>query len=171
MHLSNGKFIEEIYFDSCIRGALFSVQDVLGRGVDMNTHFTQPDTQPQWWTALHLAAANGQDEVVKLLVEAGMDVNLETSAGNSPLRFAAMYGHLSTCKLLIDLGADMNLKRFDGKAGKEWIIEKRNEESWGREYKSGCPDKFAQNTSDQHQEIIDFLGDSLNWVFLHAEKN
>jgi len=84
-----------------------------------------------------------------------MNVNIQTSAGNTPLRFAAMYGHLSTCKLLLlDFGADMNIKGFDGKTGKEWIKERKN---WGQAIKAGHPDEFVHNASNQHDEIVKFM--------------
>merc|ERR1719369_419956 len=78
-HLLTGKSLESIYFQACINGAVISVEDILDRGVDLGSHYTQAGS-PQWWTALHLAAANGRDEVVRILVDAGMDVNIETSA-------------------------------------------------------------------------------------------
>jgi len=153
-HIQNGKSIKDIFFGSIIRGALLSVEDVLNRGMDIKTHYTEPPST-QWWTALHLAAANGHDNVVKLLINAGMNVNIQTSAGNTPLRFAAMYGHLSTCKLLLEeFGADMNIKGFDGKTGKEWIKERKD---WGQAIKAGYPDKFVLNTSNQHDEIAKFM--------------
>jgi len=164
MHISNGKSVEEIYFSSIIRGALLSVQDVLDRGIDMNIHYTKP-ASPQWWTALHLAAANGHNDIVKLLVDAGMDVNTATSAQNTPLRFAAMYGHLSTCKLLLlELGADMNISGFDGKTGKEWISEKKQDPNWGQANIVGYPDAFVQNVSYQHKEIIELMLDLDSYI-------
>lgn len=164
MHIANGKSIDDIYFSSIIRGALLSVRDVLDRGIDMNIHYTK-QSSPQWWTALHLAAANGRDDIVKLLVEAGMDMNLPTSAQNTPLRFAAMYGHLSTCKLLLlELGADMNIKGFGGKTGKEWIIEKNNEPNWGQANVIGYPDTFVENVSYQHKEIIELMLDLDSYI-------
>lgn len=70
-------------------------------------------------TALHEAAAMGQDAIVRLLVECGANVNTRVSShamdsGVTPLLFAADQGHLSTVGLLIDLGAWIDWKDSDG---------------------------------------------------------
>ncbi|KFA75335.1 hypothetical protein S40288_01990 [Stachybotrys chartarum IBT 40288] len=70
-------------------------------------------------TPLHLAAANGNNEVIPKLIEAGDDVNAELSFHYpwsgflfaalkdtyTPLFLALLFGHESTAALLLDLGA------------------------------------------------------------------
>ncbi len=54
------------------------------------------------------AAENGDDELVKLLIAAGADVNKANKYGNTPLYRAAWNGHTECAKLLIAAGADVN---------------------------------------------------------------
>ena len=68
-------------------------------------------------TALHYAVGSGFGmatdphpnlEIVRMLIEAGADINKLTNDGRTPLRFAAM-GHPEATKILIDAGADLNI--------------------------------------------------------------
>eukprot|EP00899_Mesostigma_viride_P000980 jgi/Mesvir1/10883/Mv01592-RA.1 len=52
-------------------------------------------------TALHRAARIGQEEVVKLLVEAGGDPVARDCRAKTPLHEAAAHGHLACCRLLL----------------------------------------------------------------------
>ena len=53
-------------------------------------------------TALHVAAAAGQVEVVRWLVENGADVNETTSNGNRPLFLAVSTGHEAIVRILLE---------------------------------------------------------------------
>jgi len=48
-------------------------------------------------------------EIVKLLIDAGANVNIRNWRGNSPLILAVYHGHRGIVKLLIDAKADLNL--------------------------------------------------------------
>lgn len=60
------------------------------------------------WTPLHMAAARGQVEKARLLIDAGADVNRRTEidASETPLMEAAFTGQPSTVRLLLEHGAD-----------------------------------------------------------------
>ncbi|MGM3276471.1 ankyrin repeat domain-containing protein [Ralstonia sp. 24A2] len=62
------------------------------------------------WTALHYAATNGYDDVVKYLLDHAAYIDAESPNATTPLMMAAMNGHITTVKLLLDEGADMNLR-------------------------------------------------------------
>jgi ankyrin repeat protein len=62
------------------------------------------------WTALHYAATNGHDDIVKYLIEHAAYIDAESPNGTTPLMMAAMNGHITTVKLLLDEGADMDLR-------------------------------------------------------------
>jgi ankyrin repeat protein len=55
-----------------------------------------------------IAAQEGQETVVRALLEAGADVNQAMDNGGTPLNVAAQNGHAAIVRALIDLGADFN---------------------------------------------------------------
>ncbi|RFU48217.1 ankyrin repeat domain-containing protein [Paraburkholderia sp. DHOC27] len=66
------------------------------------------------WAPLHYAAANGHDDVVKLLLDHSAYVDAGSPNGTTPLMMAARGNHVSTVKLLLDNGADLNVKNQIG---------------------------------------------------------
>eukprot|EP00798_Chlamydomonas_sp_ICE-L_P014313 gene14313-20296_t len=90
------------------------------------------DYETKWWEAarkrsplccghraLHFAAATGNVECTKLLVEAGADQNLQDKEGYTPLHMAAGYMHTPSMAKLIELGSDAKLK---DNAGRDVVI-------------------------------------------------
>ncbi len=65
-------------------------------------------------TALHWAAAQGHDNIVRLLFDYGANINIPNAEGNTPLHIVARNGNLSMVKLLLELGADATLVNRDG---------------------------------------------------------
>ena len=59
-------------------------------------------------TALHLAAASGNNEIVKILLEAGADVNAKDTADITPLHRAAFNGANLIAETLLKAGANVN---------------------------------------------------------------
>ncbi len=57
------------------------------------------------WTALHQAAAYGHDDIVRLLLDSGAEVDAPNYRGVRPLEYAACYGHAGTARLLARRGA------------------------------------------------------------------
>lgn len=47
--------------------------------------------------------------VVTLCLDAGLSIDAQTIAGNTPLHYACMWGALDTLAILIDRGAAMNI--------------------------------------------------------------
>ncbi|XP_027698296.1 protein phosphatase 1 regulatory subunit 12A isoform X5 [Vombatus ursinus] len=60
-------------------------------------------------TALHVAAAKGYTEVLKLLLQAGYDVNIKDYDGWTPLHAAAHWGKEEACRILVDNLCDMEM--------------------------------------------------------------
>jgi len=69
------------------------------------------------YTALHLAASKGHTNIVKLLLDAGWDIDLvgeieDTDKSvvfeGTPIHHAADNGHIETVKFLLEKGADVN---------------------------------------------------------------
>lgn len=59
---------------------------------------------------LILAAQNGHTCVMKILIEAGADVNAPDYEGMTPLHQAAQHGHVRAVELLIEKNADINAR-------------------------------------------------------------
>jgi len=66
------------------------------------------------WTPLHIAAANGKDDMAEMLLDHGADVNAKDNGGATPLLYAAMYGQKEVAQVLLDHGADVNAKTVGG---------------------------------------------------------
>ncbi|XP_045928013.1 protein phosphatase 1 regulatory subunit 12A isoform X5 [Micropterus dolomieu] len=60
-------------------------------------------------TSLHVAAAKGYAEVLKLLIQAGYDVNIKDYDGWTPLHAAAHWGKEEACRILVENLCDMDL--------------------------------------------------------------
>ncbi|XP_051976413.1 protein phosphatase 1 regulatory subunit 12A isoform X16 [Xyrauchen texanus] len=60
-------------------------------------------------TALHVAAAKGYTEVLKLLIQAGYDVNIKDYDGWSPFHAAAHWGKEDACRILVENLCDMDI--------------------------------------------------------------
>jgi uncharacterized protein len=67
-------------------------------------------------TALTHAALTGSPEALKILLDAGADVNTNGNHG-TPLILAAFLGHYECVRILLDRGADINAQTDEGETG------------------------------------------------------
>ncbi|KAK4220982.1 ankyrin repeat-containing domain protein, partial [Podospora fimiseda] len=58
--------------------------------------------------ALQAASSEGHQEIVKLLLDKGADVNAQGGFYGNALQAASSEGHQQIVKLLLDKGADVN---------------------------------------------------------------
>jgi len=75
------------------------VESTIGTALDIPTS--------EGVTALHLAAATDQPDVIRLLIERGASVNSRTKLGFTPLHWAASRDTLESISVLLASGADM----------------------------------------------------------------
>lgn len=78
-----------------------AVEALLAKGAEVN----RPG-----WTALHYAAAAGDNDIVSLLLAKSAYIDAESPNKTTPIMMAARGGHIYTVKLLLDEGADATLK-------------------------------------------------------------
>ncbi|XP_060534769.1 protein phosphatase 1 regulatory subunit 12C isoform X7 [Cylas formicarius] len=65
-------------------------------------------------TALHVAAAKGYLDVIRLLLQCGADIDAQDVDGWTAMHAAAHWGQEEACRLLVDNLADMEAKNFVG---------------------------------------------------------
>ena len=108
--------------------SLFLVQEALKKGADVNKKIYQ--TVDIWETPLHIVVENypGRrfeeiEEIVKVLIAAGADVNAKDSHEHTPLSYLVLHCkkslsyHRRIINLLIRLGADININERSGRGG------------------------------------------------------
>jgi ankyrin repeat protein len=67
-------------------------------------------TEADGFTALHVAALNGNLDVCRLLLDWGAKVDTVNILEETPLHLAVEEGYLSVVKLLVERGADVRLR-------------------------------------------------------------
>lgn len=90
---------------ACYKGNEEAVSKLLKKGAAVNK---------DGWTPLHYAAANGNNEIVKMLLMRDAFVNAASPNGTTPIMMAADSGHIYTVKLLYENGADLTIKNQRG---------------------------------------------------------
>jgi ankyrin repeat protein len=92
------------------KGYLTITQALLSApGIDINAQ------KSNGATALYVAIANGQDDVVKALIDKGADVNIANNDGWTPLMLAIQEGLLTITQALLSApGIDINAQKSDG---------------------------------------------------------
>ena len=89
-------------------------------------------------TALHLAAAEDNVEMMQMLLKAGADVNAKTSGGFTPLHWAASKNCVRSAELLTVVGADVNAASEHGVTPLHWAAYRNSTEMVNLLIKSGA---------------------------------
>lgn len=74
------------------------------------------------WTPLHGAACNGNIECVRILIDAGADVNMQSCNQSTALHCSAEDGNVEIAALLLKAYANPNLKDSKGKTPLDYAI-------------------------------------------------
>jgi uncharacterized protein len=92
---------EDALMLASLNGDLPLVQTLIDKGAEVNK---------KGWAPLHYAAANGHDDVVRLLLDKSAYIDAGSPNGTTPLMMAARGDYASTVNLLLDQGADPAVK-------------------------------------------------------------
>ena len=96
---------------------LEAVRQHIKYGTDVNV--LEPSRKS---TPLITAAALGEPDAAKILIEAGADINRKNLDGSTPLHIAAFFCEVDLVKYLLENGADRGLTNNDGKTALQ-IVE------------------------------------------------
>lgn len=95
---------------AAFKGDTARINALLGKGADIN----QQDRVGR--TALHLAALHERVDVVRMLLDAGAEVDVtDQRFGYRPLHFSARKGNAGVSELLVRHGADLDAQSLRGK--------------------------------------------------------
>jgi quinoprotein dehydrogenase-associated probable ABC transporter substrate-binding protein len=103
--LAEGADITQELSNAVIANDFDRVKFLVSKGADVNK------VDSQGWTPLQSAARQRRDEMIKLLIELGADVNVSEP---TPLAAALMRDHVPSIKVLLEHGADMEKPGQDG---------------------------------------------------------
>ena len=100
------------------------------------------------WCALHYAATNGHEPIVRFLLDKGAYVDPESPNGTTALMMAARSGHINIVKLLLDRGADLSIHNQLNMTAIDFATDNNQAEiasglksRWLKLYKEPYPDR------------------------------
>ena len=91
-------------------GKCHSLHALIQRGADVNSLWRCGNYPESWYNPLMIAAINGHEEVAKMLLENGSNVNWKSDSGQTPLDIAVKNSHLGLAGLY---------RKKGGKCGKD----------------------------------------------------
>jgi ankyrin repeat protein len=95
--------------EACRHHRLNALKLLIGKGAKLNA-CTQDG---RGVTALMIAAENGDEECLRILIKAGADLELKDHEGQSALHFATRSGREGSIRILINAGAGIPQKKAD----------------------------------------------------------
>jgi len=119
--LACARRIDEELRRAAIEGKVYAVEDLLGRGANVNM-------RKGGWTVLMFAAREGHAEIAKILLDNGADVNASGKegwewGGATALIIAAEKGHTEIIKIFLARGAKVNGKNNHGNTALMYAAE------------------------------------------------
>ena len=120
--------------NSAFNGKVDSVKWLLDKGEDPDFSFADTGENALHYTICKTSEIDERMKIVKILIEAGTDVNKKTVAGKptlcfmrdaylkgeTPLHRAAAFGNITMIKMLLDAGADPSMKDANGDTPISW---------------------------------------------------
>lgn len=110
---------------AALQGETEIMREALAAGASPDAR--QPVTK-DGWTALTCAVLSGKDQAVRLLLEAGAEVNALCPDGATALHKACLWGHVSIAALLLAHGADATIADQEGWTAHQLAAAQGNQE-------------------------------------------
>jgi len=154
--------------EAALQGQVKTFKFLLDHGVDVNYQDEQYGA-----TALHTSSQGGKEDIVKILLKRGADVNLKSKEGNAPLMAAAFNHHESVVKILLEAGAEVNAQNQADDTALSLAREERQEgiiqlllQAGAKDLKKRCPNP---NVKYKTWSVKDYwhwfmTGDVTEWV-------
>jgi ankyrin repeat protein len=105
-------------------GQLAAVEVLIDAGADLQA----PARNPFKVQSIHAAAASGNIEIVRAVLEGGADANAQQQAGFRAMHEAGSKGDRALAELLVGFGANPRLKNDEGKSSIDFANEKGHKE-------------------------------------------
>ena len=90
---------------SSISGRLDNVKTLIGYGADFNA---KSSDETRNWLPIHYAAKFGFKDIVEEFIHAGVDKEIKTAFGLTPLHVASEFGSIEVVKYLISIKSNLN---------------------------------------------------------------
>jgi ankyrin repeat protein len=107
---------------ACFFGQLEAAETLVHYQADVNA------VSPSRIAVIHSAAASRNAALVKLVLQAGANPNLQQQGGYTALHEAAMHNSVDRAQALLDAGADRGIRSDDGLTAAEMAAQKGNKE-------------------------------------------
>lgn len=117
------RILNEELLSAAENGDVTKIKSLVAIGVKINKI-----TNKNRCTSLMLAAANGHDDAVKLLIILGADLNAKDKFARTALIWAASNGRIESVKTLVKYGADRKVKDNSGSTALGWAKAFNHEE-------------------------------------------
>ena len=91
--------LQEVVFQNSIQ----EVKRLIDKGIDVNEEALNFQVIP-----LHIAAYKGHEEIAKLLISNGADINAKAITGNTALHLATQNNNFNIVRLLLAYKANIN---------------------------------------------------------------
>lgn len=115
--------INQQLLDMCRIGNIEKVIELV-EDKGANLHLATIDTclqfTPEGSNPLHIAAANGYNEIVNYLIDKGTDIHCINKKGESPIHLAVFKGRNETIRLLFDKGTYIDTREEEGDTPLAW---------------------------------------------------
>jgi hypothetical protein len=142
----------------CVLGDLDAVSEYLTTSTEANLFLHGKDENGN--TALIMAAAEWNHEMVSLLLQHGADANSVNYKGRSPLMEAALWGRIESVKVLLEVNVNKRLRDHDDRCALDLAQPARKNEKERYERSSYAAAQSVPDRDRDRRHIVILLGDS-----------